>query len=217
MTGDLIHFLDPSMAVQGIVAVGGPLTTDNLLRAYRRGIFPWPINDEILPWCCPDVRAILDLNDLHVSRRLARVQRQNRVKFSIDKAFIDVIEHCAGVERKDQTGTWITAEIIDAYCQLHAEGYAHSVEVWQDNTLVGGLYGVDSGGAFAGESMFTLVNDASKLAMLYLLDHLQARGLRWIDIQMMTPHMAAFGAKEITREEFLEMLARTQQRNLKLF
>jgi leucyl/phenylalanyl-tRNA--protein transferase len=217
MTRDLIQFLDPSMAVQGIVAVGGPLTTNNLLRAYRRGIFPWPINDEILPWCCPDVRAILDFNDLHVSRRLARLQRQNRLEFSIDKAFVDVIGYCAGVERKYQSGTWITSQIIDAYCQLHDEGHAHSVEVWKDNRLVGGLYGVDSGGAFAGESMFTLVNDASKLAMLYLLDHLKARGLGWIDIQMMTPHMAAFGAKEIAREEFLQMLARTQQRHLKLF
>lgn len=217
MTTDLINFLDPALAVQGIVAVGGPLTTANLIRAYRKGIFPWPINDEILPWCCPEVRAVLDFKDLHVSRRLARLQRQKKFDFTIDKAFVEVIECCSTIERKDQAGTWITSKIIDAYSQLHLEGHAHSVEVWKEYNLVGGLYGVDSGGAFAGESMFTVVSDASKLALLFLLDHLKARGLTWIDIQMMTPHMAAFGAKEIDREEFLERLADAQERNLKLF
>jgi leucyl/phenylalanyl-tRNA--protein transferase len=218
MSTDLIDFLDPAFApVEGIVAIGGSLTTTNLLRAYRKGIFPWPINDEILPWCCPEVRAILNFDDLHVSRRLARVRRQNKFEFTIDKAFADVIECCATIERKDQSGTWITSRIFDAYCKLHKEGYAHSVEVWRDNTLVGGLYGVDSGGAFAGESMFSLVSDASKLALLYLVDHLKSRGLSWIDIQMMTPHMEAMGAREVHRVEFLEMLATAQKRKLKLF
>ena len=218
MTTDLIEFLDPALApVEGIVAIGGSLTTTNLLRAYRKGIFPWPISDEILPWCCPEVRAILNFDDLHVSRRLARVRRHNKFGFTIDKAFADVIECCATIERKDQSGTWITSRIFDSYCQLHKEGYAHSVEVWKDHTLVGGLYGVDSGGAFAGESMFSLVSDASKLALLYLLDHLKSRGLSWIDIQMMTPHMKAMGAREVHRDEFLDMLATAQKRNLKLF
>jgi leucyl/phenylalanyl-tRNA---protein transferase len=216
--GELIEFLDPALSpLEGIVAVGGRLTTTNLLRAYRKGIFPWPVNEEILPWCCPEVRAILDFKDLHVSRRLARVQRQSSFTFTIDKAFADVIGCCATVKRKDQSGTWITPQIFDAYCRLHDEGHAHSVEVWKDKTLVGGLYGVDSGGAFAGESMFTLVSDASKLALLYLLDHLKSRGLTWIDIQMMTPHMAALGAREIDRDEFLKLLAAAQERSLKLF
>ena len=218
MTNDLIEFLDPALApFEGIVAVGGSLTTTNLLRAYRRGVFPWPINEEILPWFCPETRAILNFDDLHISRRLARLQRQNRFEFTIDKAFLAVIQSCATVERKDQSGTWITPRIIDAYCNLHEEGWAHSVEVWKDGSLAGGLYGVDSGGAFAGESMFTLVNDASKLALLHLLEHLKARGLGWIDIQMMTPHMAALGAKEIERDEFLQMLSSAQEQNLKLF
>ena len=218
MLNDLIDFLDPaSSPVEGIVAVGGRLTTTNLLRAYRRGIFPWPINEEILPWCCPEVRAILNFNELHVSRRLARVQRQSKFDFTIDKAFADVMECCATVKRKDQSGTWITSQIFDAYCQLHDAGHAHSVEVWKDHNLVGGLYGVDSGGAFAGESMFSIVSDASKLALLHLVDHLKSRGLGWIDIQMMTPHMAALGAREIDRDEFLQMLATAQENNLKLF
>jgi leucyl/phenylalanyl-tRNA--protein transferase len=215
---ELIYFLDPaSSPVEGIVAVGGRLTTTNLLRAYRKGIFPWPINEQILPWCCPEVRAILDFKDLHVSRRLARVQRQSKFDFTIDKAFADVIERCATVRRKDQSGTWITSQIFDAYSQLHHEGHAHSVEVWQGNILVGGLYGVDSGGAFAGESMFSLVSDASKLALLYLVDHLKSKGAGWLDIQMMTPHMEAMGAREIHRDEFLKLLASAQVRNLKLF
>jgi leucyl/phenylalanyl-tRNA---protein transferase len=218
MTNDLIEFLDPAFSpVEGIVAVGGSLTTTNLLRAYRKGIFPWPINDQILPWFCPEVRAILNFDDLHVSRRLARVRRQKKFEFTIDKAFADVIASCATVERKDQSGTWITSKIFDAYCQLHDDGHAHSIEVWKDNTLVGGLYGVDSGGAFAGESMFSLLSDASKLALLYLLDHLKSRGLGWIDIQMMTPHMEAMGAREIQRDEFLELLKAAQKRDLKLF
>ena len=218
MLNDLIDFLDPaSSPVEGIVAVGGRLTTTNLLRAYRRGIFPWPINEEILPWCCPEVRAILNFNELHVSRRLARVQRQSKFDFTIDKAFADVMECCATVKRKDQSGTWITSQIFDAYCQLHDAGHAHSVEVWKDHNLVGGLYGVDSGGAFAGESMFSIVSDASKLALLHLVDHLKSRGLGWIDIQMMTPHMSALGAREIDRDEFLQLLASAQKQNLNLF
>ena len=214
---DLIHFPDPANAIDGIVALGGPLTTTNLLRAYSRGIFPWPINDDILPWCCPDQRGILQFGDLHIPRRLARTRRTSTFHFTIDRAFPQVIAHCAAVPRKHQERTWITREMIRAYCELHRLGHAHSVEVWEGTELVGGLYGVDACGSFAGESMFSLRTSASKLALLFLIDYLNERGLDWIDVQMVTPHLEALGAKEVSREEFLEKLTATQNRKLTLF
>jgi leucyl/phenylalanyl-tRNA---protein transferase len=220
MTNDpaLIHFMDPgSASVEGIVAFGGSLSTTNLMRAYRRGIFPWPIDEYLLPWCCPENRAILEFKDLHVPRRLARLQRQMRFRFTIDQAFAAVIASCAKIERKEEAGTWITPQMIAAYCELHKQGDAHSVEVWEGETLVGGLYGVDAGGAFSGESMFCYRPNASKLALLHLIDHLEKRGLDWIDIQMMSPHMQALGAKSIDRSEFLTRLSRAQQRRISLF
>jgi len=214
---ELIHFLDPENAIDGIVALGGPLTTTNLLRAYSRGIFPWPINEYIVPWCCPEERGILQFDELHVPRRLERTRRNSSFDFTIDRAFVDVITHCATVRRKHESRTWITRPMIRAYFELHNEGHAHSVEVWEGSELVGGLYGVDAGGSFAGESMFTLRSDASKLALLFLIEHLKARGLGWIDIQMVTPHLEALGAKTIKRAEFLAQLAATQKLNLTLF
>ena len=215
---DLIHFRDPaSTSVEGIVALGGRLSTTNLVRAYRRGIFPWPIDEHFLPWCCPEERAILEFKDLHIPRRLARLQRQMPFRFTIDQAFEAVIVSCARVERKEETGTWITPQMIRAYCELHQKGHAHSVEVWEGNALVGGLYGVDAGGAFSGESMFCHRSNASKLALLYLIEHLQARGVEWIDIQMMSPHMEALGAKSIDRSEFLKRLSLAQNRKIPLF
>ncbi len=213
----LIHFLDPARAIDGIVALGGPLTTTNLLRAYRRGIFPWPINEYIVPWCCPEERGILEFNELHIPRRLARTRRKSTFHFTIDRAFPQVIAHCATVRRKHESRTWITRQMIRAYCELHREGHAHSVEVWEDTELVGGLYGVDASGSFAGESMFALRSNASKLALLFLIDHLAARGLDWIDIQTVTPHLESLGAKSISRPSFLAKLTATQQRNLTLF
>lgn len=213
----LIHFLDPADAFEGLVALGGPLTTTNLLRAYCRGIFPWPINDDILPWYCPDERGLLDFNEVHIPRRLARVRQKSRFHFTIDRAFPQVITHCATVKRKHESTTWITRQMINAYCELHSKGHAHSVEAWEDNELVGGLYGVDACGSFAGESMFSLRSNASKLALLFLIDHLRDRGLDWIDIQMVTPHLEALGAKAVSREEFLEKLKATQKNKLTLF
>ena len=210
----LIHFIDPEESIDGIVALGGPLTTANLLRAYGRGIFPWPI-ENLVPWCCPEERGILEFNELHIPRRLARTRHQ--FQFTIDRAFPDVISHCATVKRKHESGTWITAQMIRAYCELHRLGHAHSVEVWEGTELVGGLYGVDACGSFAGESMFSLRSNASKLALLYLINHLKERGLDWIDIQMLTPHLEALGAKLISRAEFLDKLTTTQKRNRTLF
>ena len=212
---DLIHFLDPSQAIDGIVALGGPLTTTNLLRAYCSGIFPWPIDENILPWVSPEERGILDFNELHIPRRLARTRHQ--FHFTIDRAFPQVISNCATVRRKHESGTWITRQMIHAYCELHRQGHAHSVEVWEGDELVGGLYGVEACGAFAGESMFQLRSNASKLALLFLIEHLKQRGLDWMDIQMVTPHLEALGAKAVSRDDFLEKLAATQERKLILF
>ena len=211
----LIHFLDPAHAIDGIVALGGPLTTTNLLRAYCSGIFPWPIDEDILPWCCPEERGVLDFNELHIPRRLARTRHQ--FHFTIDRAFLQVITHCATVKRKHESGTWITEEMIRAYCELHRQGHAHSVEVWEGTELVGGIYGVDGCGSFSGESMFALRSNASKLALLFLIEHLKERGLDWMDIQMVTPLLESLGAKAVWREDFLEKLAATQKRRLTLF
>jgi leucyl/phenylalanyl-tRNA--protein transferase len=214
----LIHFEDPrSASFDGIVALGGTLSTTNLVRAYRRGIFPWPMNDYLLPWCCPEQRAILEFKDLHIPRSLAKAKRQQSFRFTIDQAFEDVIAACAQIERTGESGTWITTEMMGAYCELHKKGHAHSVEAWEGNSLVGGLYGVDAGGAFSGESMFNYRSNASKLALLFLIEHLQKGGLDWIDIQMMTPHMEALGAKSIARSEFLRKLSLAQKRKITLF
>jgi leucyl/phenylalanyl-tRNA--protein transferase len=211
----LIHFIDPEKSIDGIVALGGPLTTTNLLRAYCRGIFPWPIDEYILPWCCPEERGIIEFDELHIPRRLARTR--HNLQFTIDRVFPQVISNCASIKRKHESGTWITGQIIRAYCELHRLGHAHSVEVWEGAELVGGLYGVDACGSFAGESMFSLRSNASKLALLFLIEHLKERGLDWIDIQMLSPHLEALGAKVVSRAKFLEKLTATQQRNLTLF
>ena len=214
----LIRFPDPEKtAVEGIVVIGGELTSANLLRAYRSGIFPWPIDGWPLPWFCPEERAILEFKDLHIPRSLLREQKRAPFKFSIDKDFSGVIHACASTIRKHESGTWITPEMIHAYCELHEEGRAHSVETWDGDRLVGGIYGVDPGGAFAGESMFYLCPNASKLALLHLIEHLKGLGLDWIDIQVMTPHMLLFGAKNISRREYLKKLETTLARGLRLF
>ena len=200
-----------------IVAVGGNLAPANLLAAYRRGIFPWPIEGWPLTWFCPRERAVLDFRDLHVPRSLARERRLTRLRFTIDADFAGVARGCALAERPEQEGTWITRGIYENYCALHAAGRAHSVEAWDGGALAGGVYGVDAGGAFAGESMFYLKPNASKLALLRLVEHLSARGLAWLDIQVMTPHMKALGAKLIARDEFLDRLAAGLSRGLTLF
>jgi leucyl/phenylalanyl-tRNA--protein transferase len=214
----LIRFPDPEYAaVEGIVVIGGELNAANLLGAYRRGIFPWPIDGWPLPWFCPEERAILEFKDLHIPRSLRRAQNRTQFHFTIDKNFPAVIQSCAEVRRKDEDGTWITGEMIRAYVELHRVGHAHSVEAWEGDVLVGGIYGVDAGGAFAGESMFFKRANASKLALLFLIEHLRQKGLDWLDIQVMTPHMRVFGAREISRREFLTRLEQTLARGLKLF
>ena len=213
-------FPDPRFATpEGIVAVGGDLHPVTLATAYGQGIFPWPHEGLPLLWFCPPRRAVLPFDRLHVSRSLARERRRSGLRFTIDRAFAGVIEGCRGATRPGQGGTWITPEMCEAFRRFHALGHAHSVEAWDGETgeLVGGMYGVDAGGAFGGESMFYARPYASKLALLHLIDHLRRRGLDWMDIQQLTPHMEAMGAVEIPRAAFLRKLRETQARGLVLF
>jgi leucyl/phenylalanyl-tRNA--protein transferase len=203
-----------SIQQDDIVAVGGSLDPETLLRAYRHGVFPWPVEGLPLLWFCPRERAVLDFPRLHVSRSLARARRRTTLRFTVDAAFGAVIRACADTPRPDQDGTWITADIIAAYCRLHELGVAHSIEAWRGETLVGGVYGVDVDGAFAAESMFHHETDASKLALLHLIEHLRGRGLDWIDVQVMTPHLERLGASTLPRATFLARLARTRARGL---
>jgi leucyl/phenylalanyl-tRNA--protein transferase len=212
------HFPDPRGATEdGIVAVGGRPEPALLEEAYARGIFPWPVEGYPLLWFSPAERALLFFDELHVPRSLARERRRTSLTFTIDRAFERVIRACAQVPRAHEQGTWITPWMIRGYCEFHRRGRAHSAEAWEGGELVGGVYGVDAGGAFAGESMFRLRPNASKLALLFLIDHLRARGLHWLDVQVMTPHMEALGARPVPREEFLRLLADTRARGLKLF
>jgi len=201
-----------------VVSFGDELTLGNLQKAYTRGIFPWHMEGVPLPWYCPDPRAILRFKDLHIPKSLEKEQKRARYSFTIDKDFTRVITECSLTQRTGQKGTWITKEFVDAYSELNNAGMAHSVEVWNDeHEIVGGLYGVDAGGVFCGESMFHKAPNTSKLALLYLIEHLKSRGSTWLDAQVMTPHMRTLGAKEISRREFLRRLKETQGFELDLF
>ena len=190
------------------------------MQAYRQGIFPWPHEGYPLLWFSPDPRAILNFDSLHIARSLARIRRRMLREgwtVTVDRAFPEVIALCSRVPRPGQSGTWITPQIKEAYVQLHRLGHAHSVEAWREGILLGGIYAVDAGGAFAAESMFYLESNASKLALLGLVDYLKERGLEWLDIQMLTPHLQSLGACEIPRAVFLNKLAAALERGLKLF
>lgn len=210
-------FPDPRYAPSDVVAMGEDLRASTLREAYRKGIFPWPHDDLPLPWFSPQERAVIFFDELHVGRTLRRTQREAPYTFTIDRDFASVIRACATTDRPDQDGTWIEPRIVAAYSRLHESGDVHSVEAWDDAGLAGGLYGVDAGGVFTGESMFYLRSDASRLALLFLIDHLRARGATFLDCQVMTPHMEALGAREIPRSRFLDLLAETQAKGLKLF
>ncbi|HEV7426028.1 MAG TPA: leucyl/phenylalanyl-tRNA--protein transferase [Thermoanaerobaculia bacterium] len=211
------RFPDPRYARGDVVAIGDDLRVETLRDAYRHGIFPWPHEELTLPWFSPRRRTVIFFDELHVGRSLRKSQKRSGFTYSIDRAFEQVIASCAASPRGEDEGTWIGPEMIAAYTTFHRAGDAHSVEVWRDGELVGGLYGVDSGGVFTGESMFHRVADASKLALLLLIEHLRQRGATWIDCQVTTPHMTALGAREISRNRFLDMLAEQQARGLSLF
>lgn len=201
--GDALEFPDPSGApAEGLVAVGGDLVPERLLLAYRSGIFPWTVRP--VTWWSPDPRGVFELGAMHIGRTLRRRLRQQPYEVTRDRAFRSVIEACA---RERRPGGWITREFIEAYDQLHRAGAAHSFECWRGGELVGGVYGVAVGGLFAGESMFHRADDASKIALVHLHDHLVARGYALFDIQMVTEITGAMGAVECPRREYLRRLA----------
>ena len=210
-------FPDPRYAPSDVVAMGEDLRVDTLREAYRKGIFPWPHEGLPLPWFSPRRRAVIFFDEVHVGRSLRKAQKSEPYRFTIDRDFRAVIHACAEAERPEQDGTWIAPAIVSAYTQLHDAGDAHSVEAWDGDELVGGLYGVDAGGVFTGESMFHRRSDASKLALLFLIDQLRERGSTLIDCQVMTPHMKVLGAREIPRARFLDLLAAAQAKGVRLF
>ncbi len=205
---DLI-FPPPHLAEKnGLLGVGGDLSEERLLLAYSMGIFPWYSEGEPILWWSPDPRLVLFLDELKISRSLKQTLKKGIYRVTMDEAFEDVIKECARVHLEKDGNTWITNEMINAYIRLHRTGYAHSVEVWNDKELSGGLYGVSLGRAFFGESMFTKRSDASKVALVYLVRHLKNWNFEFIDCQVPTEHLKRMGAREIPRTEFLQMLKR---------
>jgi leucyl/phenylalanyl-tRNA--protein transferase len=195
-------YADPS----GLLAVGGDLSSERLLEAYRAGIFPWYSDDQPILWWSPDPRFMLELDEFKLSRSLRKTLRRKIFHVTFDRVFEEVIEACASVPREGQSGTWITPEMQQAYITLHGLGYAHSVEIWFKGELVGGLYGVSLGKAFFGESMFHRKADASKVALAALVEKLKSWNFQFIDSQMTTDHMSRLGAREVPRRIFLKRL-----------
>jgi leucyl/phenylalanyl-tRNA--protein transferase len=212
LTRDLV-FPHPSHARRdGLLAVGGDLNPARLRLAYENGIFPWYSEGDPIMWWSPPVRPVLVPREVHVPRSLAKLMRHGPFEMRLDTAFESVIEGCAKILRRDEPGTWITAEMNDAYVELHRQGLAHSAEAWQDGRLVGGLYGVALGAVFYGESMFTQVPDASKATFVTLCEQLDRWGFELIDSQVTNPHTARFGTIEIPRDEFLRRVHQLVQR-----
>ncbi len=199
-----VTFPDPRQApADAPLAVGGELSVDMLLSAYAQGIFPWYSEGEPIYWWSPDPRMVLPLEDYHCPHGLKRVLQKEEWEITFDTAFLKVAEYCATVERQGQEGTWITAEMREAYGELHDKGFAHSVECWQAGRLAGGLYGISLGNLFFGESMFQHVSNASKVALHSLVVQLKDWNFSFIDCQLQTPHLATFGASPWPREKFL--------------
>ncbi len=192
----------------GLLAVGGDLSTERLLLAYRSGIFPWYNDDEPPLWWSPDPRFVLYPDELKVSKSMRQVMKRGEFDFKVDSAFADVIKNCRHVERKDMDGTWISDDVEQAYTDLHKLGYAHSAETWKDGKLVGGLYGILLGKMFFGESMFSTEANASKFAFMKWVEELKARGVVLIDCQVYTEHLESLGARMIPRRQFIEMIGK---------
>lgn len=203
---DLV-FPSPHLASkEGLLAIGGDLSVKRLLLAYSNGIFPWYSEGEPILWWSPDPRLVLYPKELRVSRSLRKIIRQKIFEIHMDRAFETVISECAEVRLENQEGTWIVADMVRAYCRLHEVGFAHSVEAWQGDVLAGGLYGVSIGKCFFGESMFTRVTNASKVALVALVEHLKPLNFAFIDCQITTGHLSRFGAREISRSQYLNEL-----------
>jgi len=204
-----LWFPNPTEATSdGLLAIGGDLSTERLLLAYHSGIFPWFEDDQPILWWSPDPRMILFPEKFKVSKSLRKTLKSEKFRITFNQNFAEVIKNCATVLRKGQAGTWITQEMQQAYIALHSAGHAVSVEVWEDDNLVGGLYGIDlpQKKVFCGESMFSLVNDASKVAFYHLSEYVKTKDYKFIDCQIYNEHLESLGAEEIDREEFFELL-----------
>ena len=193
---------------EGIIAFGGDLSAERLLLAYNSGIFPWFEDDEPILWWSPPERMVLFFEDLKISKSMRTIIYQKKFKVTFNTAFREVILNYKKISRKDQIGTWITDNMVEAYCKLHELGIAKSVEVWENDELVGGLYGVDLGHVFCGESMFSKVSNASKMAFIALAKQLEMANYRLLDCQVYNDHLASLGCVEIDREDFLSVLHR---------
>lgn len=200
-----VHLTEPD----GLLAVGGDLSMDRLLLAYRNGIFPWYEGKYIL-WWCPDPRFVLFPKDLKVSKSMKQLLKKNAFEFTINRAFSEVIANCKTITREGQSGTWITEDVRNAYTRLHEAGFAHSAEAWLNGELVGGLYGVRIGKIFFGESMFSKVSNASKYAFISYTQQLVKEQVQLIDCQVYTAHLESLGARMINREDFLALLQQWQ-------
>jgi len=190
----------------GLLAVGGDLSPERLLLAYKSGIFPWFNDDSLILWWSPDPRMILFPHKIRISKSMRQIMSGTRFTLTRNKCFREVLEACAEIERMGQEGTWITNSMKEAYLRLHELGFARSYEVWENKKLVGGLYGIDLGHVFCGESMFSKANNASKYAFINLARDLEDRDYKFIDCQVYTKHLASLGAEEIPRKEFLKLL-----------
>ena len=205
---DALLFPSPEQAsAEGIVAVGGDLKPERVMLAYRKGIFPWFESDDFLLWWSPDPRMVLFPDRLKISKSMRSVLRKKQFEVTFNKAFDQVVEACAKVKRFGQNGTWITPGLMEVYSTLHIQGHAHSVEVWEEGSLVGGLYGIDLGTVFCGESMFSKSSNASKVALIFLVKELKKNKYELIDCQVPTQHLASMGAEPISRTEFLTFLS----------
>ncbi len=206
---DQLLFPDPVWATpEGLLAVGGDLSPARLLLAYRHGIFPWYGENQPILWWSPDPRCVLFPRDIYVSRRLARLIRQQRFQLTCNRAFARVVAACADVRVQSGEATWLITAMREAYRELHDLGFAHSVEAWEDDELVGGLYGVALGNFFFGESMFHCRPNASKVILAQLARYLDREGFLLLDCQVSNPHLKSMGARDIPREDFLELLAK---------
>lgn len=190
----------------GVLAIGGDLSSERLQLAYTSGIFPWFEAGEPIMWWSPNPRMVLFLDELIVSKSMRNILNRDVFTVTFNQNFRDVISNCQNIKRNGQNGTWITNDMIEAYCKLHELGIAKSVEVWQNDKLVGGLYGIDLGHVFCGESMFSLVSNASKVAFVALVNKLKIENYKLLDCQVYNPHLESLGCREIEREEFIDIL-----------
>ena len=208
LTKDLIFPNVNDADESGVLAFGGDLSPERLILAYKSGIFPWFNIDEPVIWWAPNPRMVLFLDELIISKSMRNVINRNVFTVTFNKNFREVICNCQKIDRNDQNGTWITNDMIDAYCKLNELGFAKSVEVWQNNELVGGLYGIDLGHVFCGESMFSKVSNASKFAFINLVNDLKSKNYKLIDCQVHNDHLESLGCREISRNDFMKILNR---------